>query len=74
MTQDNRKEGISIVIVGFRISDNKSVFYQQLDGLVLGSSDDERLLSAMKSVLEKSDSITIRCLDRRESLVEGCPR
>jgi len=53
---------LSIVIVGFRVQESKAVYYKKLVAIALGSSDDDKLLSAIKSALTRSDFISIRCL------------
>jgi len=58
---------LTITIVGFKVKERRSVYYKTLEAMALGSSDDDRLLSAMKNALEKSDFISIRCIDKREA-------
>ena len=55
---------LTITIVGFKVTERKSVYYKTLEAVALGSSDDDKLLSAMKSALEKSDVISVRCISR----------
>ena len=51
----------TIVIVGFKVNQDNSVFYRKLPNLTLGeASDDARLLSAFKSAIGKSDFISVR--------------
>ena len=53
----------TIVIVGFRVQEEKSVFYKK-QKLNLGEqSDDAKLLANLKSAIGMSDFISIRVVD-----------
>ena len=53
----------TIVIVGFRVQEEKSVFYKK-QKLNLGEqSDDAKLLADIKSAIGMSDFISIRVVD-----------
>lgn len=58
---------LTVTIVGFRVIERRSVYYKTLEAIALGSSDDGRLLSAMKGALRQSDFISVRCIERKVS-------
>jgi len=51
---------MKIIIVGFKVNEENSVYYKKLDYIMGEYSDDTRLLGTLKSALLKSDFISIR--------------
>lgn len=56
-----------IVIVGFKVEEDNSVFYKKLKGIGLGEAkDDAKLLGNFKSALRVSDFVSVRIIESKE--------
>ncbi len=53
-----------IIIVGFRVEEDNSVFYKKLKGIALGEvKDDAKLLSNFKAAIRVSDFVSVRIVE-----------
>jgi len=51
---------MKVIIVGFKVTEDNSVFYRKVDVIPQDTHSDGKLIQAFRQAIEKSDFISIR--------------